>query len=78
MKWFEEVFIKSLDGKLDEKPNSGIWLTEKQVYICLKYMKPRSVNTGYYIVIGDYQYSLAIYKKGYGRLTKSNKMVAIR
>lgn len=78
MKWFEEVFIKSLDSRLDKSQSTGVWMTEKQVNICLKYMKPRSVNTGYYIVIGDYQYTLSLYKKGYGKLTKTDKRIAIR
>lgn len=78
MKWFKEVFIKSLDEKFNEKQSGSIWITEKQVSICLKYMKPVSVYTSYFIVIGDYQYTMSIMKKGYGRLTREDKRVAIR
>ena len=78
MKWFKEVFLKSIDSKLDEHPTTGIWITEKQVAICLKYMQPKSTSPTYFIIVGDYQYTLSIYKKGYGRIIKTDKRIAVR
>ena len=69
--------MKSLDVKLDAHGGS-CWITEKQVNICRKYMKPVSISPQLYIVIGEWQYTLGIYQKGYGRLTREDKRAAIR
>lgn len=74
MKWFTEVFLKSLDEKFSS--TSNIWLTEKQVNVCRKYMKQSQYYSFLYIVVGEYQYSLAIMKKGYGRMVREDKAVA--
>lgn len=74
MKWFTEVFLKSLDERFNG--TTKIWLTEKQVDICRKYMKYSEYYSFLYIIAGEYQYSLAIMKKGYGRMVRENKAVA--
>lgn len=84
MKWFKNVFIKSLDEQFDLKDNSNhrefacssIWISEKQVSICLKYMKEKPTFSGYYIKIDGFCYSLTIMKKGYGRLTREDRRIS--
>lgn len=70
MDWFENVFIPSMGLEAD---GASRWITEKQVYICLKYMKACPYRVGYYIYIGEWMYHMTIMKKGYGRLTKSDR-----
>ena len=76
MKWFIETFMKSIDDRITNSGKSYAWITEKQVRVCLKYMKPQSVNDGYYIVIGDSQYLMQIYKD-YGKITKCDRRIGI-
>lgn len=74
MEWFKEVFLKGFDEKFDSgKP---VWLTEKQVWVCRKYMKASEYYSFFYIISGEWQYSMRIMKKGYGRLVRDNKAVA--
>jgi hypothetical protein len=65
MKWFEEVFLPSLESKMNNPkyPNSCI-LSEKQAEICYKYMKAKSCRgdyggfTNYEITIGGKYYQM--------------------
>lgn len=74
MKWFTEVFLKSLDERFSGTTN--IWLTEKQVDVCRRYMKQSQYFSFLYIIVGEYQYSVWIMKKGYGRMVRESKAVA--
>lgn len=74
MKWFTEVFLKSLDERFEGK--NSIWLTEKQVAVCCRYMKESRYFSFLYIVVGDWQYSLEIMKKGYGRMVREDRRTA--
>lgn len=74
MNWFINVFLKSLDERFEK--SSNIWLTEKQVQVCERYMEQSKYYSFRYIVVGDYQYSLAVMKKGYGRMVREDKQVA--
>lgn len=76
MGWFEDTFLTSLDKRFDEKKTTNIWLTEKQVAVCQQYMKRSEYYSFLYIVRGEYQYSLAIMKKGYGRMVRESKEIA--
>ena len=77
MNWFKDTFIKSIDDKITRGGKSYTWISEKQVYVCLKYMTPHSVHDSYWIVVGDYQYTLQVYKD-YGKITKCDKRIATR
>lgn len=75
MKWFRETFIPSFDERLEDR--NGIYITEKQADICLRYMKESKYFGGrFYIIIGDYQYTMVLMKKGYGKLYKTDKRTA--
>lgn len=74
--WFEDVFMKSFDERLEE--GQSCWVTENQVRVLRKYMKEKSVFPTLYVIIGAYQYDLSIKKNGYGRLTKIDRRSAYR
>lgn len=76
MKWFIDTFLKSLDERLNQTEAGQIWVTEKQVDVLRRYMKPCEYAEGYYIIVGDYQYTLHIMKKGYGKFFREDKRVA--
>lgn len=78
MNWFIGTFLKSLDERINATDSQSIWVSEKQVNICRKYMKPTSVYSNYYIVVGDMQYTLSVMQKGYGRMSRCDKRIAIR
>lgn len=69
MKWFKEVFLPSLTENMTI--NQSRWITEKQVDICLRYMKPDpwSPCRHYEIQVDGVWYVLSVMKKGYGSLT---------
>lgn len=74
MKWFTDVFLKSLDERFSE--TTIIWLTAKQADVCSRYMKRAEYHPFYYITVGEYQYSMIIVKKGLGRMIRENKDTA--
>ena len=76
MDWFIFTFIKSLSDEMAGKQD--MYISEKQADICERYMQPTSTGNGYYIVIGDYQYTMRRMRKGYGKLSKLDKRIAIR
>lgn len=64
MKWFETVFLKSLEERYNNN-NGKIWLTEKQADICQNYMKPSAYIRGqFYKEIGNKRYSIQVAKNG--------------
>lgn len=75
MKWFIEVFIPSLESRM-KNGACDCWITEKQVAVCRKYMKPKEYYPGYYIKVGQWQYSVTVFKKGYGRFTRTDRRSA--
>lgn len=77
MKWFTETFMRSIDDKIAERNKSFLWISEKQTQICKRYMTPQSVNDGWYIVIGNYQYTLQEFKD-YGKITRCDRRIGIR
>lgn len=76
MDWFVDIFMKSLIEKMGTR--SDMYISEKQANVCARYMQPRDIMEGYYIVIGDYQYTMRYMKKGYGKLSRLAKNVAIK
>ena len=70
MKWFKEVFLPSIADGLTVNHNSPRWITEKQVAICLRYMKPDPYSPcdKYQIKVNGIWYFLYVKKKGYGGL----------
>lgn len=73
-KWFEEVFLETFNNRMEV--NQSVWVTENQVNVFRTYMKECKYYVGFYYKIGEYQYNLTIYKKGYGRLTKALRATA--
>ena len=71
MKWFKETFISSLvkDLSFDSEGAAERFISEKQVDVCLRYMRPDRYFDRYFIRIGNDRYSVYVFKKGYGRLT---------
>lgn len=64
MKWFETVFIPSLEERYNQR-NGKMWLTEKQVGVCKNYMEPSSKIKGLFsIEIDGKRYSIQIAKNG--------------
>ena len=78
MKWFREVFLKSLIEQLEKRQSNQMWITEKQADICKKYMTQKSACGDYYIVVDGWQYDVKIMQKGYARFSKVDKRIAIR
>lgn len=81
MKWFVEEFIPSLERGFKHIDSVGCaqrWISEKQVAICKKYMKQKSTSADLYTIVGDWQYTVTVFKKGYGRFTREDKRIAIR
>ena len=76
MDWFIFTFMKSLIDKMQGK--SDMYISEKQADICAKYMQPTSTGDAYFVIIGEYQYTMRYMKKGYGKLSKLDKRIAVR
>ena len=76
MKWFKEVFLPSLADGLTVNHNSARHITEKQVAICLKYMKPDPYSDlwKYQIKVDGIWYTVYQHKKGYGSLFISDHL----
>ena len=74
MKWFKEVFLPSIASGLNI--NQSKWITEKQVSICLRYMKPDPYSpcSHYQIKVDNLWYFLSVQKKGYGKLSISDHL----
>ena len=74
MKWFKEVFLPSIANGLNL--NQSKWITEKQVDVCLRYMKPDPFSPcdHYQIKVDNLWYFVSVQKKGYGRLTISDHL----
>ena len=45
MKWFESVFLPSLEERYNQR-NGKMWLTSKQADVCKRYMNPSSSVRG--------------------------------
>jgi hypothetical protein len=74
MKWFKETFLPSLTAGMEL--NQSRWITEKQVAICLRYMKqdPYSSCAHYQIKVDGTWYFVSVMKKGYGKLSISDHL----
>lgn len=74
MKWFKEVFLKSLTDGM--KVGQSRWITEKQVAVCLRYMKPDPYSpcAHYQMKVDGVWYFLSVQKKGYGKLSISDHL----
>ena len=64
MKWFENVFLPSLEERYNQR-NGNMWLTEKQADVCQNYMIPSSSIRGCFThEIGNKRYSIQVAKNG--------------
>lgn len=58
MKWFEEVFLPSLEEGYNKR-NGKMWLTKKQSDVCHNYMLPSNCVRGHFFYeIGNKRYSI--------------------
>ena len=58
-KWFEETFLASLKNEQ--------WLSEKQVAVCMRYMRSSEFAGKYYLVVKNMRYEVYVKNKGYGK-----------
>lgn len=64
MKWFEAVFLPSLEERYNQR-NGKLWLTEKQTDVCRNYMEySRFVRGQMEHTIGNKRYSIQIAPNG--------------
>lgn len=64
MKWFETVFLPSLEDRYNQR-GGKMWLTEKQTDVCLNYMAPSSSVRGCFSHdIGEKHYSIQVARNG--------------
>lgn len=67
-KWFEGIFLPSLEEGIKAGACER-WITEKQVDVCLKYMKEDRYFGNYFIKTKGKKYTVHVFKKGYGQFT---------
>lgn len=64
MKWFETVFLPSLEERYNKR-NGKMWLTEKQADICQNYMIPSAhIRRQFSHEIGNKRYSIQVAPNG--------------
>lgn len=69
MDWFTNVFLASFDQRFNTGKND-LFVTQKQAYVFKRYMTKSEYYSFYYVIVGDFQYSLVTLKNGTGHIVR--------